>query len=86
MYQADNTRYERMKYRRCGRSGLLFPVISLGFWQNFGGINEFETCRETVTKAFDNGITHFDLANNCGLVLTVTGAPRNILRQVWIRV
>lgn len=67
MYQADNTRYEKMKYRRCGKSGLLLPVISLGFWQNFGGINEFETCRETVTKAFDSGITHFDLANNYGL-------------------
>ena len=66
MYQADNARYETMKYRRCGKSGLLFPVISLGFWQNFGGINEFETCRETVRKAFDNGITHFDLANNYG--------------------
>lgn len=66
MYQADNTRYEKMKYKRCGKSGLLFPVISLGFWQNFGGINEFETCRETVTKAFDHGITHFDLANNYG--------------------
>jgi L-glyceraldehyde 3-phosphate reductase len=59
-------RYESMHYRRCGRSGLLLPVISLGLWQNFGGERPFETSRAIVARAFDRGITHFDLANNYG--------------------
>src|SRR2546423_3332890 len=59
-------RYERMAYRRCGRSGLLLPAVSLGFWQNFGGDRPLETSRAIVRRAFDLGITHFDLANNYG--------------------
>src|ERR1700734_3878034 len=55
-----------MTYRRCGRSGLLLPVISLGLWHNFGGVDAFENGRAMVRRAFDLGITHFDLANNYG--------------------
>ncbi len=55
-----------MLYRRCGRSGLKLPAVSLGLWQNFGGDRPFETIREIVRRAFDLGITHFDLANNYG--------------------
>ena len=62
---ADN-RYERMLYRRSGRSGLLLPAISLGFWWNFGHDRPLETSRSIVRRAFDLGITHFDLANNYG--------------------
>lgn len=65
-YIADSTRYDDMKYRRCGRSGILLPEISLGMWQNFGGIDPFERSREILRYAFDHGITHFDLANNYG--------------------
>lgn len=66
MYTANAHRYEAMPYKRCGRSGLLLPRISLGLWQNFGGKAPFETSREMVCTAFDAGITHFDLANNYG--------------------
>lgn len=59
-------RYESMTYRRCGRSGLLLPAISLGLWQNFGDDRPLETQRSVVRRAFDLGITHFDLANNYG--------------------
>src|SRR3954464_7667747 len=59
-------RYDRMQYRRSGRSGLQLPLISLGLWQNFGGDRPLETSREIVRRAFDLGITHFDLANNYG--------------------
>ena len=55
-----------MPYRRCGRSGLFLPEVSLGLWHNFGGIDEFQKCREMILGAFDLGITHFDLANNYG--------------------
>jgi len=65
-YNANGNRYDSMKYRRCGRSGLKLPEISLGLWHNFGGIDSYETGRETVLSAFDAGITHFDLANNYG--------------------
>ena len=65
-YTADTRRYERMTYRRCGRSGLDLPAISLGLWQNFGGIDVFETGRAILRRAFDLGVTHFDLANNYG--------------------
>ena len=65
-YEADPTRYDRMPYRRCGRSGLLLPALSLGLWHNFGADRPFETSREIVRRAFDLGITHFDLANNYG--------------------
>ena len=66
MYVADESRYESMRYRRCGRSGLKLPAISLGLWQNFGGERPFEASRAIVTRAFDLGVTHFDLANNYG--------------------
>src|SRR5215218_8292353 len=59
-------RYDRMPYRRCGRSGLQLPAISLGLWQNFGHETPLETSRAIVRRAFDLGITHFDLANNYG--------------------
>lgn len=65
-YAPSASRYEKMPYRRCGRSGLLLPEISLGLWHNFGGVDEFEKCREIILGAFDLGITHFDLANNYG--------------------
>jgi L-glyceraldehyde 3-phosphate reductase len=66
-YVADPKRYDgRMPYRRCGRSGLDLPAISLGLWQNFGGEDVFETGRDILRRAFDLGITHFDLANNYG--------------------
>src|SRR5256885_8528225 len=55
-----------MPYRRCGRSGLDLPAISLGLWQNFGGVDDFETGRAVLRRAFDLGVTHFDLANNYG--------------------
>src|SRR5205085_6731304 len=59
-------RYESMPYRRCGRSGLLLPALSLGLWQNFGEDRPLETSRSIVLRAFDLGVTHFDLANNYG--------------------
>ncbi len=65
-YLPDNKRYERMVYNRCGRSGLKLPAVSLGLWHNFGSIDIFENGREMVLRAFDLGITHFDLANNYG--------------------
>jgi L-glyceraldehyde 3-phosphate reductase len=65
-YVADPERYERMPYRRVGRSGLLLPAISLGLWNNFGSDRPLETSRAIVRRAFDLGITHFDLANNYG--------------------
>jgi L-glyceraldehyde 3-phosphate reductase len=65
-YLAAIDRYERMPYNRCGRSGLLLPAISLGLWQNFGHERPLETSRAIVRRAFDLGITHFDLANNYG--------------------
>jgi L-glyceraldehyde 3-phosphate reductase len=66
MFSADDERYTSMKYNRCGRSGLLLPAISLGLWHNFGGRDLFENGREIVRRAFNTGITHFDLANNYG--------------------
>jgi L-glyceraldehyde 3-phosphate reductase len=65
-YVAADERYERMTYRRCGRSGLLLPAISLGLWWNFGSADPFERNRTIVRRAFDLGITHYDLANNYG--------------------
>lgn len=65
-YDASPERYETMVYRRCGRSGLKLPVISLGLWHNFGGVDAFEVGREILLSAFDAGITHIDLANNYG--------------------
>lgn len=65
-YTANSERYDKMQYKRCGNSGLLLPKISLGLWHNFGGVDVHENAREMVLKAFDLGITHFDLANNYG--------------------
>ncbi len=65
-YQANPTRYDTMKYNRCGRSGVKLPAISLGLWHNFGGVDNFENGRAMLRRAFDLGITHFDLANNYG--------------------
>ncbi|GIO44122.1 L-glyceraldehyde 3-phosphate reductase [Paenibacillus apis] len=66
MYLANEQRYESMKYNRSGNSGLKLPAISLGLWHNFGGRDTLENCRAMVRRAFDLGITHFDLANNYG--------------------
>ena len=65
-YDAAANRYDDMPYRRTGRSGLQLPAISLGLWQNFGGVDSFETGRAVLRRAFDRGVTHFDLANNYG--------------------
>ena len=66
MYMASENRYQDMLYNRCGASGLLLPAVSLGFWHNFGDISAPENMRKLMRTAFDNGITHFDLANNYG--------------------
>lgn len=65
-YKANENRYEKIQYRRCGRSGIQLPLISLGLWHNFGDVDDFENGRKILLTAFDNGITHFDLANNYG--------------------
>jgi L-glyceraldehyde 3-phosphate reductase len=66
MYVADDKRYSSMQYRRSGRSGIELPAVSLGLWHNFGGVDNFENSRAMLRRAFDLGITHFDLANNYG--------------------
>jgi L-glyceraldehyde 3-phosphate reductase len=66
IYNPSQTRYDSMHYNRCGRSGLKLPAISLGLWHNFGGVDILENCRAMLRRAFDLGITHFDLANNYG--------------------
>ena len=65
-YTPSDNRYETMEYRRCGNSGIKLPAISLGLWHNFGHVDVFENFRKIMQEAFDNGITHFDLANNYG--------------------
>ena len=65
-YVAAENRYNGMQYRRCGQSGIQLPLLSFGLWQNFGSVNDFENGRRMVLRAFDLGITHFDLANNYG--------------------
>jgi L-glyceraldehyde 3-phosphate reductase len=65
-YTADTNRYDSMQYRRSGMSGLKLPAVSLGLWHNFGEIDDYKKCRTIIQTAFDNGITHFDLANNYG--------------------
>lgn len=65
-YQPDSNRYQNMQYRRCGNSGIKLPALSLGLWHNFGDVDDLNNCREILFTAFDNGITHFDLANNYG--------------------
>jgi L-glyceraldehyde 3-phosphate reductase len=66
MYTASSTRYDSMQYNRCGKSGLLLPAISLGLWHNFGSVDEYGKMKEIIFRAFDRGVTHFDLANNYG--------------------
>src|SRR5947209_19001548 len=66
VYEAAADRYDRMAYQRCGRSGLDLPAISLGLWHNFGGLTPLERQRAILRRAFDLGVTHFDLANNYG--------------------
>lgn len=66
MYQPSERRYEGMEYKRCGRSGLKLPAMSLGLWQNFGTEKTLKEQEEILCHAFDRGITHFDLANNYG--------------------
>ena len=65
-YIPDQKRYDGALFNRCGQSGIVLPPISLGLWQNFGGVNIFETGRAVIRRAFDRGVTHFDLANNYG--------------------
>ena len=65
-YKPAKDRYDKMVYRRCGRSGLHLPAVSLGLWHNFGDVDDFENATDIICKAFDLGITHFDLANNYG--------------------
>jgi len=65
-YTASSTRYQNMEYRRCGKSGIKLPAVSLGLWHNFGDVDVMENFRNTLKLAFDSGITHFDLANNYG--------------------
>ena len=64
IYQPKKERYENAAFKRCGTSGLKLPLISLGLWHNFGGVDTFDCGREILRAAFDSGITHFDLANN----------------------
>ncbi len=66
IYKADDKRYEKMKYNRCGKSGLMLPAVSLGLWHNFGSNGNYDNMVDMCCTAFDNGITHFDLANNYG--------------------
>ena len=68
MYQPAQDRYKSMKYNRSGKSGLLLPAVSLGLWHNFGSVDDFKNAKSIIRRAFDRGITHFDLANNYGPV------------------
>ena len=81
-YRADTARYDTMQYRRSGRSGLKLPVISLGLWQNFGGTRDYPSAMEILGHAFDNGITHFDLANNYG---PPAGSSEELFGQIMAR-
>ncbi len=65
-YKAEENRYADMIYRRCGRSGILLPAVSLGLWHNFGSVDVFGNFIQIAHAAFDHGVTHFDLANNYG--------------------
>ena len=81
-YRADTARYDTMQYRRSGRSGLQLPVVSLGLWQNFGGTRDYPSAMEILGYAFDQGITHFDLANNYG---PPAGSSEELFGQVMAR-
>lgn len=74
MYIADKKRYDTMVYNRCGKSGLKLPVVSLGLWHNFGDTSIYENMKQMCFTSFDNGITHFDLANNYGPAYAVQNA------------
>jgi L-glyceraldehyde 3-phosphate reductase len=78
-YLPSATRYDTMRYNRCGRSGLLLPAVSIGLWHNFGGVDPFESARAMVRRAFDLGITHLDLANKYGPPL---GSAEETLRRI----
>src|SRR5207249_3206218 len=78
-FSAEATRYDRMEFRRCGNSGLKLPAISLGAWETFGGYRGAEVTRECIFRAFNLGITHFDLANNYG---TPPGRAETFLGRV----
>ena len=82
MYQAANDRYEKMAYVRCGKSGLKLPAISLGLWHNFGDTGVYENMKEILFTAFDNGIVHFDLANNYGPAYGVVCSKRLLNQAV----
>lgn len=79
MYIAKEDRYEKMIYNRCGKSGLRLPALSLGMWHNFGSVNNLENMKKILFTAFDNGITHFDLANNYG---PVYGSAESSMGQI----
>ncbi|MGG5837724.1 aldo/keto reductase, partial [Huaxiibacter chinensis] len=66
VFKADKNRYQTMHYRRCGQSGLKLPAVSLGLWHNFGDTTLIDNSRQLLQRAFELGITHFDLANNYG--------------------
>ena len=66
MYTPDKARYGKINYRKCGKSGIKLPELSLGLWQNFGDVDDFQKSRDIILYAFDSGITHFDLASNYG--------------------
>jgi len=85
MYIANADRYRDMLYRRCGASGILLPAVSIGLWHNFGGVDTLENGRAMLRRAFDLGITHFDLANNYGP--PYGSAEQNfgvLFRQDWV--
>jgi L-glyceraldehyde 3-phosphate reductase len=85
MYIANATRYQDMIYRRCGSSGLLLPAVSIGLWHNFGGVDTLENGRAMLRRAFDLGITHFDLANNYGPPYGSAETNFGLLfRQDWV--
>ena len=100
MYQANENRYKNMSYRQVGKSGLKLPAISLGLWHNFGDVYSLENQRAILRTAFDNGITHFDLAKLivtsllfrlrqviiCGQVLMVSGVLKRVLSLAVIKV
>lgn len=81
MYLPSDKRYDKMIYSRCGRSGLKLPKVSMGLWQNFGHQGRFSDMEEMVHTAFDLGITHFDLANNYG-ILIMEGAEENFGQDI----
>jgi len=82
MYLASDARYENMHYKRCGRSGIKLPMISLGLWHNFGGVDNPENGRAVLRRAFDLGVTHFDLANNYG---PPYGSAEETFGQIYLK-